>query len=143
ESPDVVAAIRGQYRIRLDAPVTPASQVATVLFMAERLEVLVGIWGIRLVPTGERDPYGLRRAALGLSSAYEELAARGVLAETDRDTLSLEALPSVAASACGAGVLAANAAPEVAAFIYERYRNELGAGVLNVVEAVRALAPPL
>lgn len=143
ESPDVVAAIRGQYRIRLDAPVTPASQVATVLFMAERLEVLVGIWGIGLVPTGERDPYGLRRAALGLISAYEQLAAGGVLAENDHDTLNLDALLSFTASTFEAGVLAANTTTEVAAFIYERYRNQLAAQDRNVVDAVLALSPPL
>jgi len=111
--------------------------------MAERLEVLVGIWGIGLVPTGERDPYGLRRAALGLISAYEQLAAGGVLAENDHDTLNLDALLSFTASTFEAGVLAANTTTEVAAFIYERYRNQLAAQDRNVVDAVLALSPPL
>src|SRR5690606_14858804 len=69
EPDDVVLALKGQYRIRLDSPVEPETLTAAILFMAERLETLVGIWGIGLAPTGERDPYGLRRAALGLISA--------------------------------------------------------------------------
>lgn len=143
EAPEVVEAIRGQYRIRLDAPVTPATLAATVLFMAERLEVLVGIWGIGLVPTGERDPYALRRAALGLISAYEQLAAGGQLAITDHDTLRLHDLLEFAASTFEPGTLAQNTTAEVASFIYERYRNQLGSYDRNVVEAVLALAPPL
>src|SRR5690606_12528648 len=143
ESPDVVAAIRGQYRIRLDAPVTPASQVATVLFMAERLELLVDIWGTGLVFSGERDPYGLRLAEPGLINAYEQLAAGGVLAGNDHNTLNLDALLAFTASTFEAGVLAANTTTEVAAFIYERYRNQLAAQDRNVVDAVLALSPPL
>src|SRR5690606_35187662 len=80
EPESVVQALRGQYRIRLDAPVTPDTLAATALFIAERAETLVGIWGIGLAPTGERDPFGLRRAALGLISAFEQLAAGGMLA---------------------------------------------------------------
>lgn len=143
ESPEVVDAIRGQYRIRLDAPATPASLVATTLFMAERLEVLVGIWGIGLVPTGERDPYGLRRAALGLISAYEQLAAGGQLALNDHDTLRLDDLLAFTAATFDGDTLAKDTTAEVAAFIYERYRNQLAGHDRNVVDAVLALAPPL
>jgi len=143
EAPEVVDAIRGQYRIRLDAPITPATLTAAVLFMAERLEVLVGIWGIGLVPTGERDPYGLRRAALGLISAYEQLAAGGRLALTDHDTLRLDGLLAFTASTFEEGTLADGTQGEVSAFIYERYRNQLSAYDRNVIEAVLALTPPL
>ncbi|HLT98797.1 MAG TPA: glycine--tRNA ligase subunit beta [Burkholderiaceae bacterium] len=143
ESSDIVEAIRQQYRIRLDAPVTEASRTCAVLFMAERLEVLVGIWGIGLVPTGERDPYGLRRAALGLISAYEQLAAGGLLAINDHTTLKLDELLAFAASTFDAGTLADGTTEAVAAFIYERYRNQLSAYERNVVDAVLALQPPL
>lgn len=143
EAAEVVEAIRGQYRIRLDAPVTDNTLAAAVLFMAERLEVLVGIWGIGLVPTGERDPYGLRRAALGLISAYEQLAAGGKLALTDPKTLRLDALLAFTAGTFEAGTLAQETTAEVAGFIYERYRNQLGAYDRNVVDAVLALEPPL
>src|SRR5690625_7413740 len=75
EDDQVIRAIRDQYRLRLDAPVSDDTLVSTVLFISERLETLVGIWGIGLPPTGERDPFGLRRAALGIISAYDQLAA--------------------------------------------------------------------
>ncbi len=143
EPPEVVEAIRKQYRIRIDAPVTPPTLTAAVLFMAERVEVLVGIWGIGLVPTGERDPYGLRRAALGLISAYEQLAAGGQLAITDHETLRLDALLAYTASTFEAGTLAADTPAQVSAFVYERYRNQLGSYDRSVVEAVLSLAPPL
>ncbi len=143
EPSEIVEAIRGQYRIRLDSPANSANLVATTLFMAERLEVLTGIWGIGLVPTGERDPYGLRRAALGLISAYEQLAAGGQLALNDHDTLRLDALLSFAATTFDHGALADDTTAEVTAFVYERYRNQLAAHDRNVVDAVLALAPPL
>lgn len=143
EAPEIVEAIRGQYRIRLDSPACTANLVATTLFMAERLEVLTGIWGIGLVPTGERDPYGLRRAALGLISAYEQLSAGGQLALNDHDTLRLDSLLSYAASTFDAGVLSQDTVTEVSAFVYERYRNQLAGHDRNVVDAVLALSPPL
>lgn len=143
EAPEVVEAIRNQYRIRLDAPVTSAGLTSAILFMAERLEVLVGIWGIGLVPTGERDPYGLRRAALGLISAYEQLAAGGLLAINDHQTLRLESLLEFTASCFEPGTLAEDTTDAVAGFVYERYRNQLSIHDRNVVDAVLSLAPPL
>ena len=143
EAPEVVEAIRGQYRIRLDTPISDNSLISAVVFMAERLEVLVGIWGIGLAPTGERDPYGLRRAALGLISAYEQLAAGGQLSVSDHESLKLESLLRFAASTFGPGILAEETFDEVEAFIYERYRNQLGAYDRSVVDAVLALRPPL
>src|SRR5690606_24062628 len=46
EPEDVVLALKGQYRIRLDTPVDPSTLTSAVLFIAERVETLVGIWGI-------------------------------------------------------------------------------------------------
>jgi len=144
EPDDVVQALRGQYRIRLDAPVTADTLTAAVLFIAERAETLVGIWGIGLAPTGERDPFGLRRAALGLISAFEQLAAGGLLAASASGPLSLDGLLELAAGTFPAGKIPAATVPEVRAFVYERYRNQLAAEFdRNAVDAVIALAPPL
>lgn len=141
EAEDVVLAIREQYRHRLDLPVHPRTLTQAVLFLAERAEVLVGIWGIGLAPTGERDPYALRRAALGLISAYEQLERGGYF---DNRSLDLGALLNHAASLFKNGVLAADTVPAVQSFIYERYRNQLGNEYdRNVVDAVLALQPPL
>ncbi|MFW7343100.1 glycine--tRNA ligase subunit beta [Pollutimonas sp. H1-120] len=144
EPDDVVLALKNQYRIRLDAPVDPGTLSSAVLFIAERVETLMGIWGIGLVPTGERDPYGLRRAALGLISAFEQLGAGGYLKINDSATLRLPDLLAFAAGMFKAGVLGEATVAEVQAFIYERYRNQLANDFdRNVVDAVLALQPAL
>ncbi|MYN13213.1 glycine--tRNA ligase subunit beta [Pusillimonas sp. TS35] len=144
EQADVVRAIGDQYRVRMDAPVTPDTLTSAALFIADRVETLVGIWGIGLQPTGERDPFGLRRAALGLISAYEQLLAGGYLDPADGQALPLAGLLRASAATFPDGVIAASATDEIEAFIYERYRNQLATDHdRNVVDAVLALSPPL
>ena len=144
EAPEVADALMGQYRIRIDAPVKKSDLTATILFMADRAETLTGIWGIGLAPTGERDPYGLRRAALGLISAFEQLTAGGVLNTHEDSPLKIEGLLEAAALTFNPGTLSSNTATEVQAFIVERLRNQL---ILShdrrAVEAVLALVPPM
>jgi glycyl-tRNA synthetase beta chain len=142
EPADVVLALKRQYQLRVDSPVAADTITATVLFMAERLETLVGIWGIGLAPTGERDPYALRRAALGLISAYEQLLAGGYLAVRDGSKLALSELLSYTATLFPAGVLDAQTTDQVRAFIYERYRNQLANQFERpVIDAVLSLEP--
>ncbi|MBP6020630.1 MAG: glycine--tRNA ligase subunit beta [Burkholderiaceae bacterium] len=142
EADDVVLALKNQYRIRLDTPVNDATLTAALLFIADRAETLVGIWGIGLIPTGERDPFGLRRAALGIISALEQLAAGGYLAVTDSNTLTLPGLLSTAASQFPAGSLSDDTLSGLTDFIYERLRNQLqGEFDRSVVDAVLALQP--
>ena len=144
EAPQVVQALAEQYRIRLDTPITAANMTAAILFIAERAETLVGIWGIGLAPTGERDPFGLRRAALGLISAFEQLTAGGVLKIQNAGPLSLEDLLVTSAKQFPSGTLAEQTIPEVRDFILERLRNQLIAHHdRHAVEAVLALTPPL
>ncbi|OZI47793.1 glycine--tRNA ligase subunit beta [Bordetella genomosp. 5] len=144
EPDSVVEALRTQYRNRYDAPVTRESLTAAVLFLAERAETLIGIWSIGLAPTGERDPFALRRAALGVISAFEQLAAGGWLKISEAGALSLDTLLDLAARSFPAGKIEAATVAEVRAFIFERYRNQLiGEYERNAVEAVIALTPPL
>ncbi|PLC55398.1 glycine--tRNA ligase subunit beta [Pollutimonas nitritireducens] len=144
EPDDVVLALQDQYRIRLDTPVSAGTLTSAVLFIAERAETLLGIWGIGLVPTGERDPYGLRRAALGLISAFEQLQAGGYLAIHNSQGLRLPQLLAQAAASFAPDALGAATAHEVQAFVYERYRNQLNNDFdRNVVDAVLAIEPPL
>ncbi|MBO1018205.1 glycine--tRNA ligase subunit beta [Achromobacter sp. SD115] len=144
EPDSVVQALRTQYRNRYDAPVTADTLTAAILFIAERVETMVGIWAIGLAPTGERDPFGLRRAALGLISAFEQLAAGGWLKISEAGPLSLDGLLELAAGTFPAGKIPADTLSEVRAFIYERYRNQLiNEFDRNAVEAVIALTPPL
>ncbi|OVZ64991.1 MULTISPECIES: glycine--tRNA ligase subunit beta [unclassified Pigmentiphaga] len=142
EAPDVVEAIRQQYRIRLDRPVDADGATAAALFVAERAETLLGIWSIGLVPTGDKDPYGLRRAALGLISAFEQLDAGGRL-PADGSGLTLDGLLARAAETFATPPTAAQI-DEVRAFVFERYRNQL-AGQFDraAVDAVVAVTPPL
>jgi glycyl-tRNA synthetase beta chain len=144
EPAEVVRALRDQYRIRLDEAITPETLTSAVLFMAERAETLVGIWGIGLVPTGERDPYGLRRAALGLISAYEQLTAGGLLQASQDTPARLAVLLAQAAAGFPDGTLADGTADAVLEFVYERYRNQLsGDHDRAAIDAVLALHPPI
>ncbi len=144
ESDEVVQALAEQYRIRLEQPVSTAHLTPAILFMAERAETLVGIWGIGLAPTGERDPFGLRRAALGLISAFEQLTAGGVLSIRQQGPLTLTGLIEAAVLTFAPGTLADTTAGEVQAFVIERLRNQLMTHHdRNAVEAVLAVAPPI
>src|SRR5690606_34864716 len=107
---------------------------------------LVGIWGIGLQPSGERDPFGLRRAALGIISAVEQLAAGGYLNATSasQPAFDLPALLDFAAETFQPGQLDKDTAGEVLVYVYERYRNQLSSDYAkSVVDAVIALRPPL
>ncbi len=65
--PDAVAvALEEQYRPRFAGDDLPATAIGRALALADKLDLLVGIFGIGQPPTGTRDPYALRRAALGV-----------------------------------------------------------------------------
>ncbi|MCS6762884.1 MAG: glycine--tRNA ligase subunit beta [Candidatus Protistobacter heckmanni] len=66
EHAEVVAAMTEHYQPRFAGDALPATDTGTVLALADKLETLVGIWSIGLIPTGEKDPYALRRHALGI-----------------------------------------------------------------------------
>ncbi|AHG64730.1 glycine--tRNA ligase subunit beta [Advenella mimigardefordensis] len=146
EPAEVVQALNDQYRTRFDSPVTNNNLIAAILFIAERIETLVGIWGIGLQPSGERDPFGLRRAALGIISAVEQLAAGGYLSGTPAAParFNLTELLTFAMGTFSPGTLHSDTADEVQTYIYERYRNQLsGDYAKSVVDAVIAVRPAL
>ncbi len=145
EPQPVVKAITSQYQIRWPEPVTIMDLPAVVLFMADRAETLVGIWGIGLAPTGERDPFGLRRAALGLISAFEQLRDGGYLSLQGEHELTLESLLQHAFNTFDQSLdLASDTVAAVGAFVRERYRNQLLTTLdREAVEAVMALNAPL
>ena len=66
EHADVAAACSEHYMPRFAGDVIPQTQTGTILAIADKLETLVGIWGVGLAPTGDKDPYALRRHALGI-----------------------------------------------------------------------------
>jgi len=66
ESPELAQAIIEQYRPRFSGDDLPASPTGTVLALADKLETLAGLFGIAQFPTGDKDPFALRRHALGV-----------------------------------------------------------------------------
>jgi glycyl-tRNA synthetase beta chain len=66
ESADVASACSEHYMPRFAGDSLPQTQTGTILAIADKLETLVGIWGVGLAPTGDKDPYALRRHALGI-----------------------------------------------------------------------------
>ncbi|MDO4641990.1 MAG: glycine--tRNA ligase subunit beta [Neisseria sp.] len=66
ETVEIADAIEQHYRPRFAGDTLPENHTATAVALADKLETLVGIWGIGLIPTGDKDPYALRRAALGV-----------------------------------------------------------------------------
>jgi glycyl-tRNA synthetase beta chain len=143
EDPKVADAIGDQYKIRMDEQSDPANLVSMCLFVADRAETLVGIWGIGLQPTGDKDPFGLRRAAHGLISAFELLGAASKVTGK-AVVLQLPALLDEATKLHKPGELGKDIAHPIAEFVYERYRNQLsGIYDRNAVDAVISMRPPL
>lgn len=66
EDPDVAKAIAEHYRPRFSGDALPQTALGWALGLADRIDTIVGIIGIGDYPTGEKDPFGLRRAALGI-----------------------------------------------------------------------------
>jgi glycyl-tRNA synthetase beta chain len=66
EAPEVAQAIVEHYQPRFAGDALPASTTGTVLALADKLETLAGLFGIGQQPTGDRDPFALRRHALGV-----------------------------------------------------------------------------
>ncbi len=66
EDPEVAQALNEQYLPRFSGDSLPATTVGTILAIADRLDTLVGIFGIDQLPTGSKDPFALRRASLGV-----------------------------------------------------------------------------
>ena len=63
---DVAFAIEDHYKPRFAGDALPRNQVGICVALADKLETLVGMFGIGNVPTGDKDPFALRRHALGL-----------------------------------------------------------------------------
>jgi len=115
EKAAVADAIEAHYHPRFAGDTLPQGPLACAVALADKLETLLGIYGIGQVPTGDKDPFGLRRHALGILR---------ILAETPLD-LPLHALLKAAADNFPAGTLSANVVNEVEAFMLDRLRGYL------------------
>ncbi|NJD07638.1 MAG: glycine--tRNA ligase subunit beta, partial [Methylococcaceae bacterium] len=82
EPDQIAAAIEEQYLPKVSGGPLPQTQTGRILALAEKLDTLVGIFSAGLLPTGDKDPYALRRAALGAIRLIVEL-------ELDLDLMEL------------------------------------------------------
>ncbi|HSD54764.1 MAG TPA: glycine--tRNA ligase subunit beta [Burkholderiales bacterium] len=113
--PDAVArAIEAHYRPRFAGDALPGERTGDCVALADKLDTLAGIWSVGGAPTGDKDPFALRRAALGLGRILVE----------HRLPLDVVELLQDASAAFAAGG-PATAAAEVHAFILDRLRSYL------------------
>ena len=73
ESADVAAACDEHYKPRFAGDTLPSTGVPTACALADKLETLAGLFGVGQVPTGDKDPFALRRHALGVLRIVMEL----------------------------------------------------------------------
>ncbi len=131
EDPAVAGACIEHYQPRFAGDALPRSPVGVCVALADKLDTLVGIYGIGLVPTGDKDPFGLRRQALGLARILVEKSL----------SLDLRDLLQLARGQFPAGVVAESVAQDLTAFVADRLRPWLREQDFEVdeVEAVLAL----
>ncbi|HTN66122.1 MAG TPA: glycine--tRNA ligase subunit beta, partial [Burkholderiaceae bacterium] len=132
--PEAVAqAISEHYQPRFAGDALPATETGTVVALADKLETLVGIWGIGLHPTGDRDPFALRRHALGVLRMLLEKSL----------PLSLSALLAHCVQLFAGNSHFSDPSAELLSFIYDRLRGLLRERGYhpNEIEAVVAAQP--
>ena len=127
----VANAIEDHYKPRFAGDALPRNTAGVVVALADKLETLVGMFGIGNLPTGDRDPFALRRHALGVIR---------MLVEKDLP-LDLNALLAGAVPAFGDKITDASA--QLADFIYDRLAGSLREQGYSAqeVDAVLALRP--
>jgi len=76
EDPSVAAAIEDHYKPVGPSDRVPTDPVSICVALADKLDLLVGFWAIDEKPTGSKDPYALRRAALGVIRVVLETSMR-------------------------------------------------------------------
>ena len=133
EHEEVALAISEHYRPRFAGDALPQTDTGTVVALADKLETLVGIWGIGLQPTGDKDPFALRRHALGILRMLVER----------RLPLSIADLLKSSAAPFMSNPNFRNPSAEVTAFLFDRLRGLLRERgfAQNEVEAVVAQQP--
>jgi glycyl-tRNA synthetase beta chain len=110
---DVACAIEDHYKPRFAGDDLPRNRAGVVVALADKLETLVGMFGIGNLPTGDKDPFALRRHALGVIR---------MLVEKD---LPLDLQPLLAAAVPAFGALISDATPALADFFYDRLAGSL------------------
>ena len=133
-APALVAdAIEQHYRPRFAGDKLPEAGPAICVALADKLDTLAGIYGIGLIPTGDKDAFGLRRHAVGVLRILIE----------HRLAVELSDLLELALAQFPAGLLAATTATDLHTFMLERLRGMLREQgyTANEIEAVLSQMP--
>lgn len=133
EAEDVAAALNEQYQPRFAGDDLPSSPVACALAIADKMDTLAGIFGIGQHPKGDKDPFALRRAALGVLRIIVE----------KNLPLDLQTLTEEAVRLYGSKLSNAKVVDEVIDFMLGRFRTwyqEEGHSV-DTIQAVLARRP--
>ncbi|MDP5007412.1 MAG: glycine--tRNA ligase subunit beta [Glaciimonas sp.] len=133
EADEVALAISEHYQPRFAGDALPTTNTGTAVALADKLETLVGIWGIGLQPTGDKDPFALRRHALGVLRMLLE----------KRLPLSLTQLLQAAAQQFAGNANFKDPSADALIFMYDRLRGVLKERgyTANEIEAVVAQQP--
>jgi glycyl-tRNA synthetase beta chain len=115
EPAPVADAIQNHYLPKGGGDSLPLDKIAISVALAEKLDTLVGIYGIGLVPTGDKDPFGLRRAALGVLRILIE----------NKLPLDVNELLQLTKATFSRDVLADSVTVDLHGFILERLKNVL------------------
>ena len=133
ETDGVANAMQEQYQPGYAGDVIPAGEIGKMLSLADKIDTLMGIFAIGMKPTGSKDPFSLRRAALGVLRIMIE----GEL------NLDLKTLLEKSASTLADKVDASASVDETLTYIMERlraYYHDQGIGA-ETVAAVASLRP--
>jgi glycyl-tRNA synthetase beta chain len=133
EHDDVCEALDEQYLPRFAGDKLPQTKTGQALSLAEKLDTLVGLFGIGQPPTGVKDPFALRRAALGVLR---------IIIENNLD-LDLDVLLTSALKGLGEIATSKNCTVDVMQYLFDRlrgYAQEQGYQ-MDVFEAVLAIKP--
>ncbi|MEY3997025.1 MAG: hypothetical protein RL344_1368 [Pseudomonadota bacterium] len=114
ENSIIADAIEDHYKPKFAGDTLPRNKVGVVVALADKLETLVGLFGIGALPTGDKDPFALRRHALGVIRLLAENAL----------PLNLKDLIVQAADVFTTGLLTHSLAP-LETFIYDRLSGQL------------------
>jgi len=131
EEADVAIALEEYYQPRFSGDDLPSTTLGQCLAISEKIDTLVGIFSIGKAPTGDKDPFGLRRSAIGLLR---------IIIECELD-IDLKELLDLAASNYPVELKAKNCTDDVFKFLMERSRRYyLDEGVSNdTFESVLAI----
>ena len=127
----VAMAIEDHYKPRFAGDALPRNHTGTVVALADKLETLMGMFGIGNLPTGDKDPFALRRHALGVIRMLSE------------NNLPLDLDPLIASLVPVFGDQIVDASGALSDFIYERLAGSLRDQGYSAqeVDAVLALRP--